>query len=76
MFFWGKMAVRVGMPGLPVTFPIEIPWKSNANSPYENTQKCQPILSWVKAVVFLKDNWKGFEKDIQNSVDEGDVKVH
>lgn len=76
LFFRAKIAVRVDMFGLKAKFPIEVPGKSNANCSYQNTKECQAVLSGIKAVFFFKDDWKGFEKNIQNSVDKGDVKVH
>jgi hypothetical protein len=47
--------------GLPTIFPIEVHWKSNEYCAYHDTQECQASFSWVKAVFFFKDNWKGFE---------------
>lgn len=75
LLLWCDIAVFVKVARLPPVFPVEIWWDGDAAGWDENSHEREAAFPWVEAVDFFEYNRKGFEEDVEDSVDQGDVEI-
>lgn len=75
LFLWRDVPVFVEFFGLVFVFPVEVAWDGEADCGDEDAEEGETALSEVEAVDFAEDYGEGFEPDVEDAIDEGDVEV-
>lgn len=79
---WGQLSFRCDVPvlvkvfGLVFPFPPEVAGDGDGAGGDKDAEEGEAAFAGVEAVDFAEDYREGFEPDVEDAVDEGDVEVH